>query len=146
MLLNQRPPPMQVGEWPMGEVQPKLLWPQCKGCGSTTHLTQLLQLQRPPNLSKLPRLPPPQNTIRLQLPPSHPLQGIDRITVVTGLSYYHPTGCHPPVGGMVRIRLICWLVLFSPCKLVTREVGDFKNPEAGVLFSPGQILLHQVTW
>ena len=63
-----------------------------------------------------------------------------------GLSYYHPTGCHPPVGGMVRIRLICWLVLFSPCKLVTREVGDFKNPEAGVLFSPGQILLHQVTW
>ena len=63
-----------------------------------------------------------------------------------GLSYYHPTGCHPPVGGMVRIRLTCWLVLFSPCKVVTREVGDYKTQGAGVLFSPGQKMLHQVGW
>ena len=47
---------------------------------------------------------------------------------------------------MVIIRLYRLEILFSPGKLVTREVGDYKTPEAGVLFSPGQKMLQQVSW
>ena len=52
----------------------------------------------------------------------------------------------PGVTGLVIIRLYRLGILFSPGKLVTREVGDYKTPEAGVLFSPGQKMLHQVGW
>ena len=63
-------------------------------------------------------------------------------------SYYHGilAATVPGVTGLVIIRLYRLGILFSPGKLVTREVGDYKTPEAGVLFSPGQKTLHQVGW